>query len=130
MFLDAAVSGRLTLDRTVELLSTAPARAFGLSQKGRLEVGADADVVIVDLDRDFEITDEIVLSKIGYTPYAGMRVRGVVEATLVRGRPVYENGAVVGSRGWVARLGLPADSWGSEALMPGDTLPHSPSSTR
>ncbi len=100
MFLDAAVSGRLTLERTVELLSTAPARAFGLSHKGRLEVGADADVVIVDLDRDFEITDEIVLSKIGHTPYAGKRVRGVVETTLVRGRPVYEHDRVVGAPGW------------------------------
>ena len=100
MFLDAAVSGRLTLERTVELLSTAPARAFGLAHKGRLEVGADADVVIVDLGRDFEITDEIVLSKIGHTPYAGRRVRGVVETTLVRGRPVYEHDRVVGAPGW------------------------------
>jgi Dihydroorotase and related cyclic amidohydrolases len=100
MFLDAAVNGRLTLERTVELLATAPARAFGLADKGRLEVGTHADVVVVDLDRDFEITDDIVLSKIGHTPYAGKRVRGVVETTLVRGRPVYENGAVVGLPGW------------------------------
>ena len=100
MFLDAAVNGRLTLERTVELLATAPARAFGLADKGRLEVGAHADVVVVDLDRDFEITNDIVLSKIGHTPYAGKRVRGVVETTLVRGRPVYENGAVVGAPGW------------------------------
>ncbi|HEY5433772.1 MAG TPA: dihydroorotase family protein, partial [Candidatus Limnocylindrales bacterium] len=99
MFLDAAVNGRLTLERTVELLATAPARAFGLADKGRLEVGAHADVVVVDLDRDFEITNDIVLSKIGHTPYAGKRVRGVVETTLVRGRPVYENGAVVGAPG-------------------------------
>jgi len=100
MFLDAAVNGRLTLERTVELLATAPARAFGLAHKGRLEVGADADVVVVDLDREFEITDEIVLSKIGHTPYAGRLVRGVVETTIVRGRPVYEHGQVVGAQGW------------------------------
>ncbi len=100
MFLDAAVNGRLTLERTVELLATAPAHAFGLAHKGRLEVGADADVVVVDLDREFEITDEIVLSKIGHTPYAGRLVRGVVETTIVRGRPVYEHGQVVGAQGW------------------------------
>jgi dihydroorotase len=100
MFLDAAVNGRLTLERTVELLSTAPARAFGLTDKGRLEVGAHADVVVVDLARDLEITDDIVLSKIGHTPYAGKRVRGVVETTIVRGRPVYEHGVVTGVPGW------------------------------
>ena len=100
MFLDAAVNGRLTLERTVELLSTAPAKAFGLANKGRLEVGADADIAVVDLDAELEITDDIVLSKIGYTPYAGKRVRGVVDTTLVRGRVVYEEGAVVGTPGW------------------------------
>jgi dihydroorotase len=100
MFLDAAVRGRLTLERTVELLATAPARAFGLADKGRLEVGADADIAVVDLDREFEITDDIVLSRIGWTPYAGKHVRGVVEATVVRGTVVYEDGRVTGTPGW------------------------------
>jgi len=100
MFLDAAVRGRLSLERTVELLATAPARAFGLADKGRLEVGAHADIAVVNLDRELEITDDIVLSKIGWTPYAGMRVRGVVEATLVRGAVVYEDGRVTGAPGW------------------------------
>ena len=100
MFLDAAVRGRLSLERTVELLATAPARAFGLADKGRLEVGAHADIAVVNLDSELEITDDIVLSKIGWTPYAGMRVRGVVEATLVRGAVVYEDGRVTGAPGW------------------------------
>ncbi len=100
MFLDAAVTGRLTLERTVDLLATAPAKAFGLANKGKLEVGADADIAIVDLDAELEITDAIVLSKIGHTPYAGKRVRGVVDTTIVRGRPVYENGGVTGTPGW------------------------------
>ena len=100
MFLDAAVNGRLTLERTVDLLATAPAKAFGLANKGKLEVGADADIAIVDLDAELEITDAIVLSKIGHTPYAGKRVRGVVDTTIVRGRPVYENGGVTGTPGW------------------------------
>lgn len=41
-----------------------------------------------------------MLSKIGWTPYAGRRVRGKIETTLVRGRVVYENGRVVGEPGW------------------------------
>lgn len=100
LFLDAAVRGLISLERLVELLAAAPARTFGLVDKGRLAVGAHADIAIVDLEREFEIRDEDVLSKIGHTPYAGRRVRGAVTATLVRGREVYRDGAVVGDPGW------------------------------
>ncbi|MGH2512116.1 MAG: dihydroorotase, partial [Candidatus Limnocylindrales bacterium] len=99
LFLDAARSGRLSVERVVELTSTAPARALGLGQKGRIEVGADADMAIVDLEREVEIRDEIVLSKIGWTPYAGQKVHGSVETTVLRGQVVYENGSVVGKPG-------------------------------
>jgi dihydroorotase len=100
MFLDAATRGLIELERVVDLIATAPARVFGLGTKGRVEVGADADLAIVDLDGEFEIRDEDVIGKIGWTPYAGRRVRGVVDTTLVRGRPVYRDRAVVGQPGW------------------------------
>jgi dihydroorotase len=100
LLLDAAAAGRISLERLVELVATAPARVFRLAAKGRLEPGFDADVAIVDLERELEIRDDIVLSKIGWTPYAGRRVRGTIETTLVRGRVVYENGTVVGAPGW------------------------------
>ena len=99
MFLDAAQRGLLSLERVVELVATAPATRFGLARKGRLEVGADADIAILDLDAVLEIRDDIVLSKIGYTPYAGMAVKGVVQRTLVRGATVYRDGQVVGEPG-------------------------------
>jgi dihydroorotase len=100
LFLDAAVRGQITLERVVDLIAAAPARRFRLADKGRLEVGAHADVAVVDLEREFEIRDEDVLSKIGYTPYAGQKIRGVVTSTLVRGREVYRDGSVVGEPGW------------------------------
>jgi dihydroorotase len=100
LFLDAAYRGVIDLERVVELIATAPARRFGLDAKGRLEVGCDADIAIVDLERSFEIRDDIVLSKIGYTPYAGRTVHGVIDTTLVRGRVAYADGAVVGEPGW------------------------------
>ena len=99
LFLDAARAGRISLERVVDLIATAPARRFGLASKGRLEVGCDADIAVVDLEAEFEITDDIVLSKIGHTPYAGRRIHGVVDTTLVRGRVVYADGQVVGERG-------------------------------
>jgi dihydroorotase-like cyclic amidohydrolase len=109
LFLDAALRGRLSVERVVDLVATAPARAFGLAGKGRLEVGCDADVAIVDLDREWEITDEAVLSKIGWTPYAGRRIRGSVETTIVRGRVVWDDGRIVGEPGW-GRQARPASA--------------------
>ena len=100
LFLDAAVRGTITLERVVDLIAAAPARRFGLTDKGRLEVGAHADIAVVDLEREFEIRDEDVLSKIGYTPYAGQRIRGVITSTLVRGREIYRDGSVIGEPGW------------------------------
>lgn len=100
ILLDAAARGQLTLERVVELTATAPARRFGLGSKGRLEAGADADIAIADLDREWTITDDAVLSRIGWTPYAGLTLRGAIETTLVRGRVVFRDGAVVGAPGW------------------------------
>ena len=99
LLLDASANGRIGLERLVDMTSTTPARLFGLEQKGRLELGADADIAIVDLDAELEITDEIVLSKCGWTPYAGRRVRGVVSTTISRGDVVYTDGQVTGLPG-------------------------------
>ncbi len=77
-----------------------PARIFGLATKGRVAVGMDADVAIVDLDREWTITDDVVLSKIGWTPYAGRTITGAIDRTLVRGAVVYEDGQVTGEQGW------------------------------
>jgi dihydroorotase len=109
LLLDAANSGRISLERVVELTSAAPARVFRLASKGRLDVGADADLAIVDLDRTFEIRDEDVIGKIDWTPYAGRRVRGAIDTTIVRGRPVFEGGRVVGEQGW-GRQARPTDA--------------------
>ena len=100
MLLDAVHSGRMSLERLVGAIATDPARIFGLEGKGRLDVGADADIAIVDLEREWTISDDIVLSKIGWTPYDGRRVRGAIDTTIVRGRVVYEDGAVTGEPGW------------------------------
>lgn len=99
LLLDAVHAGRITLERVVDMTSTAPAQAFDLTSKGRLELGADADIAIVDLDEEMVITDDIVLSKCGWTPYAGRRVRGVVETTISRGDIVYDGGRVIGAPG-------------------------------
>ena len=99
LLLDASAAGRISLERIADAAATTPARVFGLGDKGRLEVGLDADIAIVDLDATFEITDDLVLSKCGWTPYAGRRVRGAVTTTISRGDVVYAEGQVVGRPG-------------------------------
>ena len=100
LLLDAVAQGRLTLERFVEVTSTGPARIFGLEQKGRLEVGADADMMLVDLDAKVEISDDMVLSKCGWTPFAGRTVKGWPRTTIVRGRVVQKDGKIVAEPGW------------------------------
>jgi dihydroorotase len=100
LLLDAAHRGQISLEQVSRITSAAPASVFRLARKGRVEVGADADLAIVDLDKEWEIRDERVRSKCGWTPYAGRRVRGAVRTTIVRGRVVYDGVNVIGSPGW------------------------------
>jgi dihydroorotase len=124
LLLDAAHAGRLTLERLVEITSEAPARRFGLGRKGRIAVGADADLAIINLDRVHEIRDDEVLSKIDWTPYAGRTVRGAIEATLVRGHVVYRDGQVIGRRGWGEQASpAPEPKANAERAVGGGTRP-------
>lgn len=108
LMVDAWHRGRISFDRLVDLVSTAPADVFGLERKGRITPGADADIVLVDLDREWTITNDSVLSKIGWTPYDGRSIRGAVVRTLVRGTDVWVDGEVVGEPGH-GRQAVPAD---------------------
>jgi dihydroorotase (multifunctional complex type) len=100
LLLDSVATGDLSLDRVVDMVATKPAAAFGLAgAKGALRVGLDADIVIADLNSPWEIRNEDVLSRCGWTPYDGRTIQARIEHTLVRGRPVLTNGAVVGTPG-------------------------------
>lgn len=87
----------LTLTRVAELASANPARTFGLYPgKGTIAVGSDADLAVVDLDRELPVTPEALHSAQDFTPFAGMRVRGWPTATLLRGQVVFQDGALQG----------------------------------
>jgi dihydroorotase len=83
--------GILSLESAVEKLSTAPAKAFGLS-KGTLAVGADADVVVADPQEPWEVDPAKFRSKSRNTPFAGWKVKGRIKTTIVGGRVVFETG--------------------------------------
>jgi dihydroorotase len=83
--------GVFSLERAVETLTAAPAAAFGL-KKGTLAVGADADLVIVDQNEQWEIDPSKFRSKSRNTPFAGWKVKGRVKTTIVGGRVVFDDG--------------------------------------
>ncbi|NUR89971.1 MAG: dihydroorotase family protein [Nonomuraea sp.] len=99
LLLDAAAAGRIPLSRVVEMAAEAPARHFGLPHKGALLPGRDADVVIADPAQPWTITDDGVLSKVGWTPYDGVTCGVRIERTFVRGVEVYGDGQVTGRPG-------------------------------
>src|SRR5690554_5361113 len=77
--------GRLTLQRFVDLTSAGPQRVFGMARKGRIAVGYDADLTIVDMNAERVIEDKWIASKCGWTPYNGMKAKGWPVGTVVRG---------------------------------------------
>ena len=85
----------LTLARVAELASANPARAFGLyPKKGTIAIGSDADLAVIDPNREQIVTPEALHSAQDFTPFAGMRVRGWPTHTLLRGTVVFREGAV------------------------------------
>ena len=86
----------MQLGRIATLLASAPADAMGLShRKGRIEVGLDADLAIVDLDRAYSCRRADVRSSAGYSIYEGWALKGKVVHTLVRGRLVLRDGVLI-----------------------------------
>ena len=99
MFLTAALEGKISLERVIEACCTAPAKLFKLKDKGAIEIGRHADLVLVDMDTEYEVRDEDVLSLVGWTPYAGRKFKGRPVRTILRGKTVFLNGKVIGEKG-------------------------------
>ncbi len=90
----------LPLERVAEITSANVARIFGLwPQKGSLQVGADADIAIVDMDETRTVTAAGLQGRADYSIYEGMSYTGWPVQTLVRGKTVSENGQVMASGG-------------------------------
>ena len=93
--------GRITIVQAARLLAETPARRFGLGgQKGALVPGADADFLIWDPAGETVLNGESLHSVAKWTPFEGATLRGRVEATYVRGKRIFGEGAVLGHPGW------------------------------
>jgi dihydropyrimidinase len=95
------VQKRISLNRFVELTSTAAAKIFGLfPKKGTIAVGSDADIVIFDPNREKTISAKTHHMRVDYNAYEGRTVRGVTETVLSRGNVIVENGTFKGKAGY------------------------------
>jgi dihydropyrimidinase len=92
--------GKLGIQHFVDLVSTMPAKLFGLfPRKGTIAPGSDADLVIFDPERTLTISAATQHQRVDYTPYEGMRVQGVPDTVLLRGRAIVRDGEYVGGKG-------------------------------
>jgi dihydroorotase-like cyclic amidohydrolase len=100
LLLDAAATGRISWSDVVRRYAEEPARRYGLwPAKGRLEEGADADLVLVDPSATVQIRDADVISKAGWTPFAGRTTTGDVVRVFLAGREIARDGAPREERG-------------------------------
>jgi allantoinase len=91
----------LSLTSLVRMLSSNPARLFGLfPQKGSIRVGSDADLVVVDLEKEWTLSADQLFYKNKFSAYVGSTFKGQVVRTLVRGRTVFYDGKIVAEAGY------------------------------
>jgi len=113
VFHDVAVNERgLPYQQLVRLMCHNPARTFGLPRKGRIEPGADADLVVFDPDETYTITADRNHSNADYSVYEGRTVTGRVKRTFVRGTLVADDGDVVAEPGHGTFLRRAVPDWG------------------
>jgi dihydroorotase len=97
LMLDHVSAGRLSLTRLVDLMCAGPARVYGVTGKGRLAAGYDADFTLVDMRKQRVIEESWIVSPCGWTPFAGQRCTGWPMMTIVRGQLAMREDEVIGA---------------------------------
>ena len=100
LYSEGVMKNRITLPQLVRYACAGPARVAGLyPRKGCLAPGADADLVILDPDREWTLTTGLMHGASDYTCYEGMKIRGAIDRVLLRGRTIVRDGTFIGKRG-------------------------------
>lgn len=94
LMLEMAHNGLFTIETVVEKMCHAPARLFNIDRRGYIRPGYYADLVVVNPNTAYIVTDDIVLSRCGWTPLIGETLHNKVLATYVNGHKVYDNGKI------------------------------------
>ena len=104
VMLDHVNNNKLSLEQLIKLMCENPCRIFGIKEKGFIKENFDADLTIVDMEKEQIIKDEMIASKCGWTPFNNYKVKGFPIATIVNGSIVMENGKIVSNQ-----VGKPLD---------------------
>lgn len=94
LMLNSVHQGRCTLEQVVHWMCDAPARVWDLVDKGRIEPGYDADLVLVDLQKSLTVRNQDQVTKCGWTPWDGVTLIGWPVRTWVLGRTVFQDGCI------------------------------------
>ncbi|MBC2582805.1 dihydropyrimidinase [Clostridium sp. DJ247] len=101
MFSEGVMKGRIDIKTFVDIVSTKPAKIFGLyPKKGAIRVGSDADIVIIDKEKEVTISKNMLHENVDYTPYEGVKIKGYPVLTMVRGKVVTRDNVFVGEKGY------------------------------
>jgi len=96
LMINEVSTGKITINQLAAVLSENPAKLFGIyPEKGSLKVGTDADITIIDLDKEYTVKKENLHSKSKVTPFDGFQLVGAPVATIVRGKTVMKDGDIV-----------------------------------
>ncbi|SMC25204.1 dihydropyrimidinase [Clostridium acidisoli DSM 12555] len=99
--LSEANKGRLSFNKVVELCSANPAKIYGCApEKGTIAVGADADIVIYDPNKEFTVSKDNMHSDVDHTIWEGTKFNGYIDMTFSRGNLVFKDGEFLGKPGW------------------------------
>lgn len=96
VMLTHVAEGRLSMERFIDLTSAGPSRIYGISNKGRIALGYDADFTVIDRKKTWEITDSWIESRVGWSPFDGFKATGRPVATIVRGHVAMKDGELLG----------------------------------
>lgn len=99
MMLKGVKENKITLQRLIEVMCTSPAKIMKIKNKGKLEVGYDGDLVIVDINDSTKIDKESLVTKANWTPYEGVVRGGKVLTTILRGKKIYSDNKFYGING-------------------------------
>ncbi len=95
VMIDHVNNGKLSLNQLINLMCENPCRIFGIKNKGFIKEGFDADLTIVDMNKEVTIKDEMIASKCGWTPFNNYKVKGFPVGTIVNGILVMSDGKIL-----------------------------------
>ena len=95
VMLDHVNNGKLSLEQLIKLMCENPCRIFGIKDKGYIKEGFDADLTIVDMNKEQVIKNEMIASKCGWTPFNNYKVKGFPIGTIVNGNLVMSEGKII-----------------------------------